>query len=74
MERKQDILETMPDEELLRQVFENPPEAPIHHQAAFLINYRLALQQERFNRIVTVATVVMAVQAIIAIIALCLGR
>jgi hypothetical protein len=74
MARKKDVLETMLDDELLAQVFENASDTSWHQQAVFLINYRLAARQARFNYIVTIATVVMAVQAIVSIVALCLAH
>lgn len=72
--RKPDLFETFSDDELLRQVFENPPEAPAHQQAMFLLNYRLARRQARFNQVVTIATVVMAIQAVLSIVELVLNR
>jgi len=73
-ERKKDIFETLSDEELMRQVLENPSDSSAHQHAAFLMNYRLAMRQAAFNKVVTIATVIMAIQAAASVVTLCVGR
>lgn len=60
----------MADDELLGHVLGNPADTSAHQHAVFLINYRLAQRQARFNLIVTIATVLMAAQALIQVAAL----
>lgn len=74
MRREKDVFETLTDEELLEQVLKNPADTSAHHQAAFLVNLRIAQRQSKFNLIVTVATVVMAIQAAATLIQIILGK